>query len=57
MEDQSQSNSCCANAVAGAYEYINKRGLARGGFKCLLSFKGSCNRICKGNKCNFGVVA
>mmetsp|Transcript_44107 Transcript_44107/g.103026 ORF Transcript_44107/g.103026 Transcript_44107/m.103026 type:complete len:415 (+) Transcript_44107:59-1303(+) len=25
VEDQSQSNSCCANAVAGAYEYINKR--------------------------------
>ena len=25
VEDQSQTNSCCANAVAGAYEYINKR--------------------------------
>mmetsp|Transcript_45921 Transcript_45921/g.71944 ORF Transcript_45921/g.71944 Transcript_45921/m.71944 type:complete len:350 (-) Transcript_45921:197-1246(-) len=25
VEDQSQSNSCCANAVAGAYEYICKR--------------------------------
>ncbi|KAL1495926.1 hypothetical protein AB1Y20_014568 [Prymnesium parvum] len=25
VEDQSQSNSCCANAVAGAFEYINTR--------------------------------
>lgn len=25
VEDQSQSNSCCANAVAGAFEYINMR--------------------------------
>ena len=25
VEDQSQSNSCCANAVAGAYEYLCKR--------------------------------
>ncbi|CAE7332450.1 unnamed protein product [Symbiodinium natans] len=25
VEDQAQTNSCCANAVAGAYEYINKR--------------------------------
>lgn len=25
IEDQSQSNSCCANAVAGAYEYLNMK--------------------------------
>ena len=25
IEDQSQSNSCCANAVAGAYEYLNQK--------------------------------
>ncbi len=25
VEDQSNSNSCCANAVAGAYEYLCKR--------------------------------
>jgi hypothetical protein len=25
IEDQSQSNSCCANAVVGAYEYLCKR--------------------------------
>lgn len=25
VEDQSQSNSCCANAAAGAYEYLCKR--------------------------------
>ncbi|KAL1525176.1 hypothetical protein AB1Y20_020046 [Prymnesium parvum] len=25
VEDQSQSNSCCANAVAGAFEYMNTR--------------------------------
>ena len=31
VEDQSQSNSCAANAVAGAYEYLAKRAaLARG---------------------------
>ncbi|CAK9005228.1 unnamed protein product [Durusdinium trenchii] len=31
VEDQSQTNSCCANAVAGAYEYINKRyAMAKG---------------------------
>lgn len=32
VEDQSQTNSCCANAVAGAYEYINKRyAMSKGG--------------------------
>ena len=25
VEDQSQCNSCCANAAAGAYEYINRK--------------------------------
>ncbi|CAK9004889.1 Putative peptidase C1-like protein [Durusdinium trenchii] len=25
VEDQSQTNSCCANAVCGAYEYMGKR--------------------------------
>mmetsp|Transcript_54406 Transcript_54406/g.124025 ORF Transcript_54406/g.124025 Transcript_54406/m.124025 type:complete len:366 (+) Transcript_54406:335-1432(+) len=31
VEDQSQSNSCAANAVAGAYEYLAKRAaMARG---------------------------
>jgi hypothetical protein len=25
VEDQKNSNSCCANAVAGAYEYLCKR--------------------------------
>ncbi|CAE7431312.1 unnamed protein product [Symbiodinium natans] len=31
VEDQAAANSCCANAVAGAYEYINKReALKRG---------------------------
>jgi len=25
VEDQASSNSCCANAVAGAYEYLCKR--------------------------------
>eukprot|EP00316_Scyphosphaera_apsteinii_P004293 CAMPEP_0119307836 /NCGR_PEP_ID=MMETSP1333-20130426/8219_1 /TAXON_ID=418940 /ORGANISM="Scyphosphaera apsteinii, Strain RCC1455" /LENGTH=512 /DNA_ID=CAMNT_0007311471 /DNA_START=47 /DNA_END=1585 /DNA_ORIENTATION=+ len=25
VEDQKQSNSCCANAVAGAFEYLNTR--------------------------------
>ena len=25
VEDQSNSNSCCANAVAGAYEYMNRK--------------------------------
>lgn len=25
IEDQSQTNSCCANAVAGAFEYLNQK--------------------------------
>ena len=25
VEDQAETNSCCANALAGAYEYINQR--------------------------------
>ncbi|CAJ1337231.1 unnamed protein product [Effrenium voratum] len=33
VEDQSQTNSCCANAVAGAYEYINKRHAMQTGEK------------------------
>ena len=38
VEDQSQTNSCCANAVAGAYEYINKRyAMSKGG---ILFFSG-----------------
>jgi len=31
VEDQSQSNSCCANAAAGAYEYLCKRVAAKNG--------------------------
>jgi len=31
VEDQSQSNSCCANAAAGAYEYLCKRVAAETG--------------------------
>ena len=31
VEDQSQSNSCCANAAAGAYEYLCKRVAAENG--------------------------
>lgn len=31
VEDQSQSNSCCANAAAGAYEYLCKRVAASTG--------------------------
>ena len=31
IEDQSQSNSCCANAIAGAYEFLNKRDAMRRG--------------------------
>lgn len=31
VEDQSQSNSCCANAVAGAFEYINMRHCKKNG--------------------------
>lgn len=31
VEDQSSSNSCCANAVAGAYEYLAKKEAARTG--------------------------
>ena len=31
IEDQSQSNSCCANAIAGAYEYLNKRDAMKHG--------------------------
>ena len=31
MEDQSQTNSCCANAVCGAYEYMGKRNAMQGG--------------------------
>ena len=31
VEDQSQSNSCAANAVAGAYEYLAKRAALAAG--------------------------
>lgn len=31
VEDQSQTNSCCANAVCGAYEYMGKRNAMQGG--------------------------
>jgi len=31
VEDQSQSNSCCANACAGAYEYLCKKQAAANG--------------------------
>mmetsp|Transcript_19549 Transcript_19549/g.32816 ORF Transcript_19549/g.32816 Transcript_19549/m.32816 type:complete len:431 (-) Transcript_19549:104-1396(-) len=32
VEDQSQTNSCCANAVCGAYEYMGKRdAMEKGG--------------------------
>lgn len=33
VEDQSQANSCCANAVAGAFEYINMRHCKKNGDK------------------------
>ena len=36
VEDQSQTNSCCANAVCGAYEYMGKRNaMEKGAFEAL----------------------
>ena len=33
VEDQSQTNSCCANAVCGAYEYMGKRDAMEKGWE------------------------